>query len=103
MGAKIAINHGYIEASSSHLPNGRLHGAKIFMDQVTVTGTENLAATNSSMRIMVSPFRTKLSSDGPVENFQNATEMAKQWKADDEKVNRDYIESLLDAIENGEL
>ena len=42
MGAKIAINHGYIEASSSHLPNGRLHGAKIFMDQVTVTGTENL-------------------------------------------------------------
>ena len=42
MGAKIAINHGYIEASSSHLPNGRLRGAKIFMDQVTVTGTENL-------------------------------------------------------------
>ena len=42
MGAKIAINHGYIEASSSHLPNGRLYGAKIFMDQVTVTGTENL-------------------------------------------------------------
>ena len=42
MGAKVAINHGYIEASSSHLPNGRLQGAKIFMDQVTVTGTENL-------------------------------------------------------------
>ena len=42
MGAKMAINHGYIEASSSHLPNGRLQGAKIFMDQVTVTGTENL-------------------------------------------------------------
>ena len=42
MGAKIAINHGYIEASSSHLPNGRLQGTKIFMDQVTVTGTENL-------------------------------------------------------------
>lgn len=42
MGAKIAINHGYIEASSSHLPNGRLQGAKIFMDPVTVTGTENL-------------------------------------------------------------
>ena len=68
-----------------------------------VTGTENLAATNSSMRVMVSPFRTKLSSDGPVENFQDATAMAKQWKADDEKVNRDYIESLLDAIENGEM
>lgn len=42
MGAKIAINHGYIEASSAHLPNRRLQGAKIFMDQVTVTGTENL-------------------------------------------------------------
>ena len=42
MGAKVSINHGYIEASSSHLPNGRLQGAKIFMDQVTVTGTENL-------------------------------------------------------------
>tara|TARA_B100001175_G_scaffold21255_1_gene15865 strand:- start:314 stop:1291 length:978 start_codon:yes stop_codon:yes gene_type:complete len=68
-----------------------------------VTGNETLSATNSGMRVMVSPFRTKLSSDGPAENFQNATEMAKQWKADDEKVNRDYIESLLDAIENGEL
>ncbi len=42
MGAKISMNHGYIEASSSHLPNGRLQGASIFMDQVTVTGTENL-------------------------------------------------------------
>ena len=42
MGAKITVNHGYIEASSSHLNNGRLQGAKIFMDQVTVTGTENL-------------------------------------------------------------
>ena len=68
-----------------------------------VTGNANLTATNSSMRIMVSPFRTKLSSDGPVENYLHATEVAKQWKADDEKVNRDYIEALLDAIENGEL
>tara|TARA_Y100001970_G_scaffold291950_1_gene431179 strand:+ start:13419 stop:14396 length:978 start_codon:yes stop_codon:yes gene_type:complete len=68
-----------------------------------VTGNENLAATNSSMRIMVSPFRTKLSSDGPAENLQGATELAQSWKADDEKVNRDYIEALLDAIENGEL
>jgi UDP-N-acetylglucosamine 1-carboxyvinyltransferase len=42
MGAKITINHGYIEASSSHLPDERLRGAKIFMDQITVTGTENL-------------------------------------------------------------
>ena len=42
MGAKITVNHGYIEASSSHLNNGRLQGAKIFMDQITVTGTENL-------------------------------------------------------------
>lgn len=42
MGAIIKINHGYIDASSTHLPENRLQGAKIFMDQVTVTGTENL-------------------------------------------------------------
>jgi|TARA_B110000305_G_scaffold8548_1_gene8363 UDP-N-acetylglucosamine 1-carboxyvinyltransferase len=42
MGAIIKINHGYIDASSTHLPGNRLQGAKIFMDQVTVTGTENL-------------------------------------------------------------
>jgi UDP-N-acetylglucosamine 1-carboxyvinyltransferase len=37
MGASIAIEHGYINASA-----GRLKGARIFMDLVTVTGTENL-------------------------------------------------------------
>ncbi|MDP2963938.1 MAG: UDP-N-acetylglucosamine 1-carboxyvinyltransferase [Sulfurimicrobium sp.] len=37
MGAKISIEHGYINASA-----GRLRGARIFMDLVTVTGTENL-------------------------------------------------------------
>lgn len=37
MGAEIHIEHGYIEAHVS-----RLKGARIFMDQVTVTGTENL-------------------------------------------------------------
>ncbi|HZV61274.1 MAG TPA: UDP-N-acetylglucosamine 1-carboxyvinyltransferase [Methylophilaceae bacterium] len=37
MGADIHIEHGYIEAHVS-----RLKGARIFMDQVTVTGTENL-------------------------------------------------------------
>ena len=37
MGAKIAIEGGYIHATS-----GRLKGARIFMDTVTVTGTENL-------------------------------------------------------------
>jgi UDP-N-acetylglucosamine 1-carboxyvinyltransferase len=37
MGAKISIEHGYINASA-----GRLKGARIFMDLVTVTGTENL-------------------------------------------------------------
>ena len=42
MGALIKISHGYIDASSAHLPGKRLQGAKIFMDQVTVTGTENL-------------------------------------------------------------
>jgi len=38
MGAKITVTHGDVEAVA---PNG-LHGATIFFDQVTVTGTENL-------------------------------------------------------------
>lgn len=42
MGAEIHVEHGYIEASSAHLPGKRLQGARIFMDTVTVTGTENL-------------------------------------------------------------
>jgi UDP-N-acetylglucosamine 1-carboxyvinyltransferase len=37
MGATIAIEGGYIQAKAS-----RLRGARIFMDSVTVTGTENL-------------------------------------------------------------
>jgi UDP-N-acetylglucosamine 1-carboxyvinyltransferase len=37
MGATIAIEHGYMEASAQ-----RLRGARIVMDMVTVTGTENL-------------------------------------------------------------
>jgi UDP-N-acetylglucosamine 1-carboxyvinyltransferase len=37
MGATIAIEHGYMQASAS-----RLRGARIVMDMVTVTGTENL-------------------------------------------------------------
>ena len=37
MGAKIAIEHGYIDATAS-----RLKGARFFMDMVTATGTENL-------------------------------------------------------------
>jgi len=42
MGAEIRIEHGYIEASTEHLPNKRLQGARYYMDLVTVTGTENL-------------------------------------------------------------
>ena len=42
MGAEIHIAHGYIEASTAHLPNKRLQGARYYMDIVTVTGTENL-------------------------------------------------------------
>ena len=38
MGAKITVNNGYIHAEVS----GRLTGAHIFMDTVSVTGTENL-------------------------------------------------------------
>lgn len=37
MGAEIVIEHGYIKAKAS-----RLKGARIIMDMVTVTGTENL-------------------------------------------------------------
>ena len=37
MGAEILIDHGYIIAKAQ-----RLKGARIFMDKVTVTGTENL-------------------------------------------------------------
>ena len=37
MGADIQIDHGYILAKAA-----RLKGARIFMDKVTVTGTENL-------------------------------------------------------------
>lgn len=42
MGAEIHIEHGYIEATTKHLPNQRLQGARYYMDMVTVTGTENL-------------------------------------------------------------
>jgi UDP-N-acetylglucosamine 1-carboxyvinyltransferase len=42
MGAEIRIEHGYIEASTEHLPSKRLQGARYYMDLVTVTGTENL-------------------------------------------------------------
>lgn len=38
LGAEISIDGGYIYAGSK----GRLHGAEIIMDLVTVTGTENL-------------------------------------------------------------
>lgn len=37
MGAEIHIEHGYVQARA-----GRLKGARIFMDLVSVTGTENL-------------------------------------------------------------
>jgi UDP-N-acetylglucosamine 1-carboxyvinyltransferase len=37
MGATIEVEHGYMEARA-----GRLRGARIVMDMVTVTGTENL-------------------------------------------------------------
>ncbi len=42
MGAAIHIAHGYIQASTLHLPNRRLQGVRYYMDMVTVTGTENL-------------------------------------------------------------
>ena len=42
MGAEIIIDKGYISASTAQLPNKKLQGCRIFMDQVTVGGTENL-------------------------------------------------------------
>lgn len=39
MGATVTVRNGYIEAE---VPGGRLRGATIFMDMVSVTGTENL-------------------------------------------------------------
>ncbi len=41
MGAEITVAHGYIEARVP-TPSGRLQGARITTDMVTVTGTENL-------------------------------------------------------------
>ena len=46
MGAEIRIEHGYIEATTEHLPDKRLQGARYYMDLVTVTGTENLMMAN---------------------------------------------------------
>jgi UDP-N-acetylglucosamine 1-carboxyvinyltransferase len=37
MGAHLAIDHGYVEVH-----NGRLHGAHILFEKITVTGTENV-------------------------------------------------------------
>jgi len=43
MGAEIHIEHGYIHAKArKNGKNGRLKGARIFFDLVSVTGTENL-------------------------------------------------------------
>jgi len=55
MGAKVNIHNGYIEASTAHLPNKKLIGTKIFMDQVSVTGTENImmAATLAEGRTLI--------------------------------------------------
>ncbi|MCD8523581.1 MAG: UDP-N-acetylglucosamine 1-carboxyvinyltransferase [Saccharospirillaceae bacterium] len=39
MGAEVEVLDGYIKA---RVPGGRLHGASIFLDTVTVTGTENI-------------------------------------------------------------
>jgi UDP-N-acetylglucosamine 1-carboxyvinyltransferase len=40
MGAEIAVSHGYIEAKVPR--NGRLKGAHIVFEKITVTGTENI-------------------------------------------------------------
>lgn len=40
MGAEITTSHGYIEAKAPH--KGRLKGARIRFEKITVTGTENI-------------------------------------------------------------
>ena len=54
MGAEIAVEHGYIEAQVP-AALGRLQGARIATDMVTVTGTENLlmAATLAQGRTIL--------------------------------------------------
>jgi UDP-N-acetylglucosamine 1-carboxyvinyltransferase len=41
MGAEVSVEHGYVHARAG-LAGGRLKGARLFTDMVTVTGTENL-------------------------------------------------------------
>jgi UDP-N-acetylglucosamine 1-carboxyvinyltransferase len=41
MGAETSVEHGYVHARTT-AANGRLKGARLFTDMVTVTGTENL-------------------------------------------------------------
>src|SRR5277367_225400 len=42
LGAKITQEHGYVEATTDPLKGGRLRGAEIVFDKITVTGTEDL-------------------------------------------------------------
>jgi UDP-N-acetylglucosamine 1-carboxyvinyltransferase len=42
MGAEITYDHGYLEARSPNNGQGRLKGAHIVFDKITVTGTEDL-------------------------------------------------------------
>jgi UDP-N-acetylglucosamine 1-carboxyvinyltransferase len=42
MGAEITYDHGYLEARSPNDGKGRLKGAHILFDKITVTGTEDL-------------------------------------------------------------
>ena len=42
MGATITQDHGYLEARSPNNGSGRLKGAHIVFDKITVTGTEDL-------------------------------------------------------------
>ena len=42
LGAKITQEHGYVEAVTDPAKGGRLQGAEIVFDKITVTGTEDL-------------------------------------------------------------
>ena len=64
MGAEISTDHGYVTAQA---PGGRLHGAHVAFEKITVTGTENVlmaAVLAEGETIMENCARERLTPDG---------------------------------------
>ena len=104
MGAEIAIENGYIRARA-----GRLHGARLVLDTVTVTGTENLmmaAALADGETIIENAAREPEVVD--LANFLNAMGAQVRGAGTDkivvqgvEKLRGTHYEVLPDRIETG--